>query len=382
VKAEHRDLIKHATGASNLRISSAVASDQLQQLCEKLMELYECDSYKTTFPNIQNITPVRDPLVIAHLNEKLLEAFRTKDSSLFLSIPAIVDYGDNVYATFSGAGESLIYDDVYMGRYHEYLSYHGRDLTQVGLEDLKKHTLYLTDEEGNIWDSFPIFKSLIFDTTSVNGAETYHLTDGNWYKVESAYIAKLETYLDTLYADLPLPPYLHDGEGTYNVAVAASDSSYLCLDKTDISPPGQAQVEPCDLYSVEAGSATFYHVKRSTHSAQLSHLFNQGSNAIELLKLENEAVDNLKKQISDKVAEDAAAAFLAPIADKSFEVVFAIVTHKDKANKSRNLPLFSRISLMRNMKALQLMNVKATYGFIADQSQKTAGKKKTRKKAA
>ena len=35
---------------------------------------------------------------------------------------------------------------------------------------------------------------------------------------------------------------------------------------------------------------------------------------------------------------------------------------------------------MRNMKALQLMSVGASYGFIQDQSPKKQGKKKKRKK--
>ena len=34
---------------------------------------------------------------------------------------------------------------------------------------------------------------------------------------------------------------------------------------------------------------------------------------------------------------------------------------------------------MRNMKTLQLMSVKASYGFIEDRALKTAGKKKKRK---
>ncbi|MBN4016436.1 TIGR04141 family sporadically distributed protein [Rhodospirillaceae bacterium AH-315-P19] len=381
VKAEHQELIKHATGASNLRISSAVAFNGLAGLCEKLLELYESDTYKTTFPDIQNIAPVRDPVVIKQLNGKLLEAFRAKSEGLALAIPDIVDYQDNVCATFSGAGKSCVYDDVFIDRYYEYLASYGRALADVELDDLRRHVLRLTDENGSTRDNHSIFKSFIYDTTLDGGGETYHLTEGNWYKVNNDYIVKLEAFLDPLCADLLLPAYTHNGEGAYNAAVAANDASYLCLDKTDISPTGQTQIEPCDLYSVTDDHAVFHHVKRSTLSKQLSHLFNQGANAVELLKLEEEAVEKLKQLINNKTA-GSIAAFSAPIDAKSFEVVFAIITHKDKANKSKNLPLFSRVSLMRNMKALQLMSVKASYGFIVDQTSKAVGKKKPRKKKA
>jgi len=114
----------------------------------------------------------------------------------------------------------------------------------------------------------------------------------------------------------------------------------------------------------------------------LSHLFNQGTNAIELLKLESQAVENLKKLIEGLAAKGASGAFITPLGDEKYHIIFGIVTHKDKSKKSGNLPLFSRISLMRNMRALQLMSVRANFGFIEDESRKSVGKKKQRKKKA
>jgi hypothetical protein len=61
-------------------------------------------------------------------------------------------------------------------------------------------------------------------------------------------------------------------------------------------------------------------------------------------------------------------------------VLFAMIAHKDQAKKSDNLPLFSRISLRRNMKALQLMDVKGAFTFIKDDSPAKAGKQRKRKK--
>jgi len=60
VKDEQRHLFKHATGASNLRISTAVAADRLTGLCSELLQLYKSDAFEATFPNLQNISPVRD----------------------------------------------------------------------------------------------------------------------------------------------------------------------------------------------------------------------------------------------------------------------------------------------------------------------------------
>src|SRR5580704_5560274 len=57
----------------------------------------------------------------------------------------------------------------------------------------------------------------------------------------------------------------------------------------------------------------------------------------------------------------------------SFKVVFGIITHKNTAAKSDNLPLFSKISLMRHMQRLDLMRVASALTFIEDQSPKKEG---------
>jgi uncharacterized protein (TIGR04141 family) len=112
VKDEHRDLFRYATGSANLRISSAVASDGLPEVCARLLGLYDSNDYKTTFPDIHNIQPVRDPVEIAKLDTKLVAAVRAKDKTLILTIPDMVNYEDDVFASFGGSGLSKIYDDV------------------------------------------------------------------------------------------------------------------------------------------------------------------------------------------------------------------------------------------------------------------------------
>ncbi|MBC7285752.1 TIGR04141 family sporadically distributed protein, partial [Hoeflea sp.] len=188
------------------------------------------------------------------------------------------------------------------------------------------------------------------------------------------------TYLDPLCKDCDLPPYVHPSEGEYNAAVAAGDVTIACLDMKNISPDGQSSVEPCDLLAIRDGVAAFYHVKVSTLSAQLSHLFNQGVNAVELLRLETQAVDKLEVLIREVLQGDDADALVTLIRKREYRIVFGIVTRKDPAGRSLNLPLFSRISLMRGMKALQLMDVPGYVIFIADQVAAAQGRKKKRKR--
>lgn len=177
VRDEHRDLFRHATGASNLRISTDVEAGALPDLCEKLLALYQSDAYKASFPEIQNIVPVRDPAQIEALNARLLAAFYARNPDLNITVPEIINYSDNLYVMFGGAGGGRIYDDVYIGRHFEYLDQRGVDIATMGVDDLRRHLLILTDEEGNSRDRYSIYKSLVFDTTLDDAeGETFHFS--------------------------------------------------------------------------------------------------------------------------------------------------------------------------------------------------------------
>jgi uncharacterized protein (TIGR04141 family) len=379
VKPAYAGLFKHATGASNLRISTRAQPEQLAALCRDLLRLYESNEYQETFPDIQNVAPIKDPALVEELDAKLLIALRAGEGP-DLIVPDMIDYNRSTSYSFSGLGSSLEYDDLFVGRYYEYLESHDFDRNRLSVAVLKKHKLLIIDEDGNVLDRYSIYKSLVFDTGLDVDASAYHLSEGNWYKVEEQFITKLHDDLDALFEEPWLPPFRHANEAAYNIGVAEAEANTLCLDQTSIAPAGEKAVEPCDLYSVINGHAVFGHLKISTLSSKLSHLFNQGTNAIELITLEPVALDRLRQLIIDSAGDEDGAKFVAPLDNKKRKVLFAMVTHKDGAKKSDNLPLFSRISLRRNMKALQLMDVKGTFTFIKDESPAKPGRQKKRKK--
>ncbi|EWM16415.1 hypothetical protein KUTG_06719 [Kutzneria sp. 744] len=367
VKPEHADLVKQVTGASSLRISTPARADELLDLCTRLLAIYKEVSYLTTFPNIQKITPVRDPDQIAVLNDALVKDVRTRSENVRLAVPDMVDYShnnDSLYVKFSGAGSSLLYSDTSIDHYYEYLDRSAVPGATVTIERLKTHRLNLTNEFGDARDSHSVFKSLIYDTTPQEGGSTYYLNEGNWYEVDRDYVTSLQTRIDPFWSELDyLPECAFKHEGDYNESVGSAPD-FVCLDKTNVSPAKQTRIEPCDLYTVRSGRATLIHVKISTGSSLLSHLFNQGANSVELLKGDDDAPQRLVALI-EKTIEGRAGELASPIEKNDYEVVFAIITRKDPGQKSLNLPLFSRISLARNIKALdRLMSVPVSFGFV------------------
>jgi uncharacterized protein (TIGR04141 family) len=297
VRPEFEDLFKNATGSASLKISLKIEPEELLDRCKLFLDLYESDDYKVNFPNIENITPVRNPTDIAPLDEYLLASIKTKDGATTLTIPDIVDYKDNTCCMFGGGeGPSQIYPDISIEQFYEYIGEEA--LADLTLESLKRnYRLVLTDTEGVHDKSYGLYRSLIFDVELPDEDAIYHLCEGAWYKVEKSFATRLKTYLDAKCEPSDLSPYDHDvmrkgkrvySEESYNEAMAAAHAGLLCLDQTDISPSGSTAIEPCDIYTANADPSArsgqrgvFYHIKISTRSSHLSHLFNQGVNSVE-----------------------------------------------------------------------------------------------------
>lgn len=385
VKDEHADIVKNVTGASNLRITSPIAPDALTDLCARLLKLYEDDSHLTSFPDIQKIARVRDPGRITALNNELLTAIWAQSDSVRLTVPDLIDYehdNDSLYASFSETKRSLLYPDVSIEHYYAHLARSNLRVDELTIERLKVQRLYLTNDRGEPRRKYSVFKSLLFDT-SLDGS-TYYLNEGNWYEVDRSYVAGLQAKLDEYWADLPfLDEFSQENEGDYNHDVGTK-ADFVCLDKTNVSPKGQTAIEPCDLYTVRNNRATLIHVKISTGSSLLSHLFNQGANSVELLKGEDSAAERLIARIKEKVNDQSdVEALVSAVRRGNYAVVFAIITRKDPSGKALNLPLFSRISLARNARLLQkVMEVPVTFGFIKHTAPPKPAKRRDQSTAA
>jgi uncharacterized protein (TIGR04141 family) len=358
VKEEYKELFLDVTGASNLRISTKLQPSKLIGLCKSILEIYKKEDYKENFPDIQNVVPIKDPQKIAQLNAELLEAFKNDSIDLVMTVPEIVDYQSNDYYKFRGAGKSRsLYEDVYIANYREYLS--DNNLTEIDIDVFKKHKLQIVDENGHTRKEASIFRCFLFDCKVKT--EHFHLCDRHWYRIEDDYIKVLQNELDPFFRDSFLPNCTEKKEQDYNSKVSEENNEFICLDGKNISPSGQSQVEPCDLFTTNEETAVFCHIKISTRSSTLSHLFNQGHNSIALIKTEITAFQKLQELVRLTNGNSP-----LPLENKKFEVVFGIITKKNPANKSDNLPIFSRISLRRVIRSLSAMDVKPTMIFIKD----------------
>ncbi|RZP19174.1 MAG: hypothetical protein EVA34_02085 [Erythrobacter sp.] len=353
-----------------------------------MLEIYESDIYQETFPNIQKISPVKDPAEVDRLNGILVEALGGQIGDIALTIPDIIDYRDATCCVFSnGNDRSQIFPDIDLGGLYEFAAANEFDLSQ--LENIKTTKVTITDVDGRPYRSHSLMRCLVYDHEEPSESVMYHLSDGDWYKVQQDYVEEIVEYLDGKFVENDLPEYDHDildkgkmvySEGAYNEDVPPHLMPAVCLDQTSIAPAGYTGVEPCDIYrcteeeGTRSGSrATFYHVKISTRSSQLSHLFNQGVNAVELVSRSSEAAERLLALVKERGGWGDGDAPCQAIAQRDFSVVFGIITRKEAAQRSANIPLFSKISLKRNLEYLWLLRVPSFYTFIPDNSPEKNG---------
>ena len=358
VKEEYQSILSNVSGANNIRISSKVEADQLINLCKKLLETYKKQDYKKSFPNINNVSPIKDPKLIKKLHKKLLKAFKDESIDLVLTIPEVIESFEYNYIKYKGEGASNNkFEDVYIDNYREYLK--EKNISELSSEYLKKHKLCLVDENEDTKYIYSVYKCLLFDCEL--DSNTYHLCDGKWYYVEKNYIKKIENFLNQRFINHDVLISCNEHyEKDFSKNIVNQNKNYICLDFKNISPRGETQIEPSDLYTVEQNTAVLIHIKISTRSSYLSHLFNQGINSIQLIRSNEESKKKLKNLLKNNKN------FTDPIDKNQFKVTYGIITKKNKEKKSKCLPLFSRISLKRAIENLLAMGIKSNVVLIED----------------
>lgn len=359
VKKEYTEFSR-ATGTSCLRISIDKLPGELPGLCSKLLRLYGKKTYEKSFPEINKITAVRDPELIQKLDKKLFGSLKNRDENLYLSVPEIIDYSRIGMAKYRGVGKCKENYEVSLDSYYHYLDSHNVKLGSLSDDVLKRHHIRLLDDNGiTEIKEFNLHSCLVCDYTM--SGKSYYLNGGNWYNVDRNYISDINKALKTSFVDLGFPEFTDDNEGDYNSRVSdESGKKFFCLDKRNIAPKGETQVEPCDIIEFNRRTATFYHVKVGHYSHALSHLFSQGLNSLSLLLSDPRAQIKLVNLLSKRAgfSKDAIA---KSITNGRCKVVFVIITRKDRNDQ---LPLFSRISLWRTIKLIKMLRIETEYGYV------------------
>lgn len=359
VQKKYEHLFSTVTGGSNIRITTKVQLDEILDVCEELLDLYRSTDYKSTFPDLRNVCPVLDPITKQWLDNKLVMALKKRDPSVILSIPDNVDYQAISGIRLYGPKRfSLIQIESLWEAYRNRLA-------DLSIERLRQGHVDLYNENGDsVGKSYSTYRCLIWSCE--HKGKNYHFNEGAWYEVDNDFIAKLKVYLDSRFVETWLPDNFERCEGEYNKKAAESMPHTICLDMENLAPKKQTPVEPCDLCMVRDGVLSLIHVKVGVNSQRLGHLFNQGFASAKLLKDAPETVARLENLLAGKF--NAAEFQMAKTALETgkVKIIYAIISKKDAERKSDALPLFSRITLRRNIRNLIGMNYTVEVQIVKD----------------
>ena len=268
-------------GGTSIRLNLPIGD--LSQTLDTCSLLFDSNAYKTDWPEIDNISPVRDVAVAGVLDGLLDVAISTGVAKQQLSM----------FTPSEKKGEEVNADAYQFGKYSQsavtipYLTYDlwenylvTKNLTP-SVAHSKHIRVHVLDEHGQDATSFRVFDC--FGYEAGHNGKIYILSSGMWYEVLGNFITEINgvvTGIDP--TPVPLPAWNQTAdEAQYNVGVAAGGSFINCDRKILHYGGGQSKFEFCDLVHLQ--SKTLFFVKKASKSSGMSHLFEQVRRTVELL---------------------------------------------------------------------------------------------------
>jgi uncharacterized protein (TIGR04141 family) len=328
------------SGKDSLSVSVGVNLSNINEFLEECYRNYSSEEYKKNFAWIDQISEVRNPMLIESLNGQLAQRLKDENlDNLWMAVPEIVDWHNLEGFSYNGKKEDLR-DDIDIHGFLDNLN--DKQKQNIDLALLKRKHIKgfdsASDQEIYDWQAFNCLYCELEDSDS---NKTYLLSNGKWYEIETNFVKQVNDDFKSVIAASTLPEYNHQNEKDYNEKIPGEDENYCCMDCKIISHGGgRSKIEFCDLMGKDK---KLVHVKHYGGSSVLSHLFSQGVVSGELFLSDKEFREKVLGLLPDshKIFD----ADTMPKASE-YEVVFAVIS---KSKKDLNLPFFSKVSL-RNAK--------------------------------
>lgn len=341
------ELGKTIVGRDTLSVNVKVDVTNIKAFLNACITRYLNDEYKQNFGWIDQIADVRDPLLIDQLDSKAAECIAQADfDKVWMAAPEIVDWVNVGGFRYRRPKRSPLKSDLDIQEFQAALP--GQAIT---IDVLKESLVYListaADEAIEHWSAY---KCMCAEVTH-NGS-VYVLNSGKWYAIVNDFAQEIKLSFASLpECALALPDYHHASEGAYNDHIPGVLAGSYSMDRKLITYGGGASsIEFCDILTADR----LIHVKRYSGSAQLSHLFAQGTVAGELFIQDRE----FRKKLNSKLPRPRKLpnSALRPRAG-DYEIVFAIIT---KSQSPLDIPFFSKVTLRNARRRLEAYGYKVS----------------------
>jgi uncharacterized protein (TIGR04141 family) len=272
---------KTIRGGTNLR--GSVDIDDLGTILDKALMEFKSNAYQKRWPDIDNLVPVRDSIVIAALEKGLDAEFAAGQGPKKIVL----------FTPQQRKGDTLVVSSYVIGRLSKtppltpYLTFAGWEgytkklKMALSVATAKAMPVHLMDESARELGECSVFECFGYEG-SLQG-KPYVLSSGTWFEVVPTFLKRINETVKTIPLPLKvLPPWnQQDDEGTYNADCAKKDKSLFHFDAKNVTyGGGRSRFEFCDL--MHLSSKRLYFVKVPSKSSSMSHLVEQVRRTVEL----------------------------------------------------------------------------------------------------
>lgn len=272
---------KTIRGATSLRMQLPLIG--LGAALDTASTLFESDTYKKTWPELDSMRPVKDPTLIVQLEAQFDAELAAGEAQQKLAL----------FTPAQRREETAIPDSYVFGRLSKtpaitpYLTVDGwlgfllRHQRTPSVEEARNTPVHLLDEVKEQIKAYSAFDCFGYEL-ALNGKQ-YILSSGIWYEVVDLFLKRINHAANNIAAPaLTLPTWNQvESEGEYNNRCAQS-SGFLHFDAKNVMfGGGQSKFEFCDVLHLRTKTLLF--AKIASKSSGMSHLVEQVRRTAELL---------------------------------------------------------------------------------------------------
>lgn len=346
------------TGAASLHVRRPASARALAILCSQVDKVYNSKVYRERYGWIDNVAPVADEGLETKALTGICADLAHADTSTVVWPPDIVASEEIATFEFHLSGNSRYVDEPSPALAAAFLTSLPDDRDPVA--DLRNAKLSILDAEGTRLNTWSLVKCLSAQITL--GKRSYIYDEGSLFLVADDYLIALDKFCDKIPSTkLKYPKATaRQSESRFNELVATTLKGALLLDKQNAVRNGASAIEVCDI---ALSDGQLIHVKRGRRSSSLSHLFSQGTVSADLLLMDSEFRQAVKRKLSTATLKGTAATTCSKFAwlwDDTFtpskcSVRYAVVTASKTKLKPSALPFFSKVNLRQRVLELKRM---------------------------
>lgn len=342
------------SGRDSITLYTRVELSSFADIAERLYKAYNSTGYFERYPWIGKITQERDSGIVAQLDAALVSAINKGDlSKIWLALPEVIVWEETdgfAYHIPRGGPKkagAVLHPDIDLNDW--VTETRGKGIVTLSrLTSRKIYQCYKDGREPATWSVYRCANAEI----DLNNMK-YILNDGEWYNVDSDYVAEIDKFYKAIpNSTLKLPHYGTKTEPGYLADLCKGNPHFALMDRKMIMiGGGRSRVEFCDLYSKQKDMV---HAKKYGGSSLLSHLFSQAVVSADCFLHESEFRTKVNKHLPEvfRFADPA----VAPVPGQ-YTVCMAIMS---KVPGPLEIPFFSKVSMKHAVRSIQKMNFAVT----------------------